>query len=297
MRTLPASLAAALASGTTTLARAWTLTRRDGQSLCFTDHDRALTFEGVTHEPASGFTAAAIEQATGLGIDSHAIEGALRSEAITALDLERGLYDGARVRRWLVDWSAPDNRVLLAEGTIAEIRRGEHAFEAEIAGLAEGLNRPQGRVFSRICPHSLGDGRCGVDLNNPALAGVGAVTAVLSPERFLTSSLDAFATGFFTRGRLTWQSGANLGPPSRVLSHRTTADGVEIALRRAPALPITPGETFALTAGCDKRFATCQARFANQANFGGFPHLPGDDWAIGYPNTGDGHDGGSLYRS
>jgi len=51
-----------------------------------------------------------------------------------------------------------------------------------------------------------------------------------------------------------------------------------------------------VTAGCDKGAATCREKFDNILNFGGFPHMPGEDWATGYPNTGGGHDGGSLFR-
>ena len=38
------------------------------------------------------------------------------------------------------------------------------------------------------------------------------------------------------------------------------------------------GDTFTVTAGCDKQFATCQAKFANAVNFRGFPHMPGNDF-------------------
>ncbi len=48
-----------------------------------------------------------------------------------------------------------------------------------------------------------------------------------------------------------------------------------------------PGES------CDKRWATCQAKFANAINFQGFPDVPGDDFLTAVPATGGGHDGGS----
>jgi hypothetical protein len=38
------------------------------------------------------------------------------------------------------------------------------------------------------------------------------------------------------------------------------------------------GDAFTVTAGCDKHFATCQAKFANAVNFRGFPHMPGNDF-------------------
>jgi uncharacterized phage protein (TIGR02218 family) len=49
---------------------------------------------------------------------------------------------------------------------------------------------------------------------------------------------------------------------------------------------IAASDAFTITAGCDKRFSTCRARFANAVNFRGFPHIPGNDFVIGYPVPG-----------
>ena len=73
-----------------------------------------------------------------------------------------------------------------------------------------------------------------------------------------------------------------------VKTHRISLDGVLIELwQRAPE-PIEIGEAFIVTAGCDKRFATCRDRFANAANFRGFPAIPGNDFIIAYPVPGKG---------
>jgi uncharacterized phage protein (TIGR02218 family) len=60
--------------------------------------------------------------------------------------------------------------------------------------------------------------------------------------------------------------------------------------------PIASGDTFTVTAGCDKIFATCRDRFANTVNFRGFPHIPGNDFVVATPSVGAGNDGGSLRR-
>ncbi len=59
--------------------------------------------------------------------------------------------------------------------------------------------------------------------------------------------------------------------------------------------PIAPGDAFTVTAGCDKRFATCRDRFANTVNFRGFPHIPGNDFIVSVPVPGSGrHDGSGI---
>lgn len=296
MRALDQTLKQSLAGGATTLARAWAITRADGVRLGFTDHDRALDFDGLTFAPESGFTATTVEQATGLAVDTHTVAGAIRSEALSAMDIERGLYDGAEIALWLVDWSDPARRLLLARGFIGEIRRGETAFEAEIVGLAERLNQPYGRAYLPTCDLRLGEPRCGVDLSDPAFRGTGSVDALRGGAGIVVSGLGGFEDGWFARGRLTWTGGANTGDAVHVRAHR--AGGAEVALElwHAPAAPVAPGDAFEVTAGCDKTFATCRARFANALNFRGFPHMPGDDWAATYPGGGEVHDGGSLHR-
>jgi uncharacterized phage protein (TIGR02218 family) len=51
---------------------------------------------------------------------------------------------------------------------------------------------------------------------------------------------------------------------------------------------------FLIRAGCDKRIATCRAKFGNVVNFRGFPHMPGQDAVLRYATRDGGHDGGVL---
>lgn len=149
MRAIPYKLEQSLTSGVSTLARCWRIERRDGAVLGFTDHDRTIVIEAVAYEPDSGFAPGASESATGLAVDTHEIEGALRSDRISDDDIVRGLYDGADIALWLVDWQDQSVRLLLSRGQIGSIRRGESAFEAEVTGLTDRLNQPIGRAYLR----------------------------------------------------------------------------------------------------------------------------------------------------
>lgn len=284
MRTIPAPLAAKLASGVTTLAHVWRVERRDGERFAFTDHDRPLPFDDLTAEPLQGVSTGAIEKSLGLSADSASIVGALSSEAITENDLARGLWDRARVDIFKLDWSAPTDRVHLFCGHIGEVRRGAQAFEAELRGLQAALNVPVGRVFSRFCDADLGDARCGVDVEAPEFRGEGEITEVLGSHAFKASGLGAFAAAWFARGRIVWASGGE----SEVTTHR--AEGV-FELLDAP--PFAVGDAFVAYAGCDKRLDTCRAKFANVANFRGFPHMPGNDTLQSGPTMGGALNGSS----
>ncbi|MEZ5962000.1 MAG: DUF2163 domain-containing protein [Hyphomonadaceae bacterium] len=287
MRTIPEALAAKLASGVTTLAHVWRLARRDGEIFAFTDHDCPLPFEDMTAEPLQGVSAGAIEKSVGLGVDTASIVGALSSAAITEEDIARGLWDGARVDIYRLDWSEPSLRVRLFAGRLGEVRRGAQAFEAELRGLQAALNTPVGRVFSRFCDADVGDTRCRVDLEASEFRGEGSITEVLGTNSFKASGLESFADQWFARGRVIWDDGRQ----TEIGTHRT--EGAEALFELLDPVDPTIGATFAVYAGCDKRIDTCRSKFANVLNFRGFPHMPGNDALQSGPGVGDRLDGGS----
>ncbi len=294
MKTLPTDLQAHLDQGTTTLAWCWRLTRADGQVFGFTDHDLPLVFDGTTFEPESGFTASEIRTGSDLSVDAQDAEGVLTSTTITETDILDGRWDNAEVEIWRVNWRDTSQRVLMRRGAIGQVRRGRVQFVAEMRSLSHVLNQTVGRTFQASCDAALGDVRCGVNLNDPAYKGSGTVVTVDSDRGFTVSSLSAFADGWFALGMLTWTSGANAGRKAEVLTHEVASTDVTVTLLEAPMRAIAVGDSFNITAGCDKRFATCKARFANAVNFRGFPHIPGQDTVIRYAAKGGTNNGAVL---
>lgn len=291
MRNIPVALAASLASGVTTLANVWLITRRDAQVFAFTDHDRSLPFDALICEPISGLNAGATEKSLGLGVDSAGVIGALSSEAVTEQDLALGLWDGARVALYRVDWTDTAQRAHVFAGRIGEVRRGAQAFEAEVRGLQAPLNVAVGRVFSRFCDADLGDARCGKDIEASVFRGTGVVTALLTDGVFRADGLEAFAEGWFTRGRLVWSAGGE----NEVAAHRVEGGDAVLELLDPPGSALALSAAFTVYAGCDKRFETCRAKFANTLNFRGYPHMPGNDAVQSRPVAGELLDGSSRF--
>jgi uncharacterized phage protein (TIGR02218 family) len=287
MKSLPPSLAAHLATGTTTLAWCWRVTRNDGVRFGFTDHDRDLAFDGTAFEAATGFTASEIRDALGLSVDNLEVSSALKSDRLDEDDLAAGLYDDAAIEIWRVNWADPDARVLMRSGSLGEVRRSGAAFTAEVRGLAHYLQQPKGRLYQSGCDADLGDARCGVDLDDPAFRGTGTVIAAAGRRQLTASGLDAFAEGWFTRGLVTFTSGANANRAQEVKRHTLAGATATIELWQPMALDILADDTFTVTAGCDKRFATCRAKFANAVNFRGFPHMPGPDYVLAVARPGE----------
>lgn len=191
MRDIPEELAARIESGAATLCHAWLLRRADGVETGFTDHDRDLIVAGTPCRAASGWIAGAADSAVGLSAGSAAVAGSLDDAAITEEDVAAGLYDGAEVVLWRVDWARPDLRVRLSTATMARIRREGVNFVAELEGPLAGLERVIGRTYGRTCDALLGDARC--QLDRTAFPG-------LACDKRWATCVGIFANGINFRG-------------------------------------------------------------------------------------------------
>jgi uncharacterized phage protein (TIGR02218 family) len=295
VRNVPEGLAAHLAGGATTLCNCWRISRKDGVVLGFTDHDENLFFDGTLFRAGTGFEGTEIETRFGLAATGSELHGALSDESISENDLVCGKYDAARVELFLADWSNAENRLLQRSGDIGEVRREGAAFAAEIRGLAHQLDQESGRIFASSCDADLGDARCGIDLDDPAFRGEGTVASIGGVSLLIADGIGDFESDWFTRGKLVWTSGANEGAAVEIKEHRKEGETVSLFLWQTPPNAMTTGDTFTVTAGCDKRFETCREKFENTLNFRGFPHLPGNDFLVSYAVPGEpGHDGTPL---
>ena len=291
MKALSPALQAHLDDGTTTLSWCWRISRTDGVTLGFTDHDRVLTFESTAFEPESGFAASEVRSGSDLSVDAQDAEGVLTSDRITETDIIDGRWDNAGVDLWRVNWADPSQRVLIRHGAVGQIRRGRMAFVAEVRSLAHVLGQTVGRTFQSSCDAALGDARCGVNLQASAFKGSGAVMSLVRDRGFVASGLGSFAAGWFAAGTVEWTSGANVGRRAEVMMHEVAVSTVTITLLEMPVRAIGFSDGFVIRAGCDKRLETCRDRFANALNFRGFPNIPGQDAVLRYAASGDANQG------
>ena len=294
MKTLAPDLQAHLASGATTLAWCWRITRADGQVLGFTDHDRALQFDGTSFESETGLIPSELRHGSDMSVDAQDAEGVLSSDRITETDIADGRWDNALVEVFRVNWQDTSQRMLLRRGSIGEIRRGRMSFVAEMRSMAHVLNQQVGRIFQGSCDAALGDARCKVDLDAPAFQGSGTITALLRDRAFTADGLSGFGAGHFSRGIVSWTSGDNAGRQAEISQHEVADGAVRIILLEAPVLEISVGDSFEIVAGCDKRRQTCRDRFSNIANFRGFPDIPGQDAVTRYATRDGRHRGRVL---
>ena len=298
MKTLSPGLAAHLASGATTLAYCWRVTRRDGTVLGFTEHDRDIAYAGTTFAAASGFTATQIAQGLGLSVDNMEAQGALSAAAITETDLLAGRFDDATVELFWVNWADPAEGVTIAVGNLGEVKRQGLAFSAEFRSLANRLNQKIGQTYERTCSATLGDGRCKVDLSSATFTATATCATAGLTAAIVVSGLSIYAKDFFSGGTLTFTAGLNQGLTFEVKAHLRTSEADILELWLPTPFGVSPGDTARVTAGCRKTFATCRSKFGNGVTFRGFPHIPGTDAVTRYGAEGAlGESGGSIFGS
>jgi len=296
MRAVSASMKAKLDSAASTFCNCWRVARGDGVVTGFTDHDCDLFFNGVLFKAQSGFLASELESATGFASGGGEVVGALKAESLTEAELANGVYDGASVEIWLVDWSCVDDRVLLDVATLGEAMRSEFVFRAELRSSAHYFDQQRGTCFQRSCSADLGDAKCKFDPATPGFSTSGVVIDG-SGEQILANLARVFDDDFFTAGQMIFSSGGNLGAKNSIKSYRRKGDKGVFSLWSGMAAPVLAGDAFLVTAGCDKSPDACQAKFNNLVNFRGFPHMPGNDHVIAFPTSlAPVMDGGSFFR-
>jgi uncharacterized phage protein (TIGR02218 family) len=256
------SARAILAKPLCALAFCWRLERRDGIAIGLTSHDCDIVVDRFRYHPSPGMSPSAVEKDGSDEGEALEIAGALASGAISAADLEAGRWDGAALSVYLTEWTEPGALWLeLARGRLGSVEHGGGQYRVTVSGALDQLDRPVAPETSPTCRAALGDAQCTVDLR--PLTRVIAVEAVDGDA----VTVRGLVPGGYPFGTLRWLEGPLAG-----LSHAVVAqDGDILMLTEAPAAAIVPGTRARIVEGCDRRLATCAARFGNVPNFRGEP--------------------------
>ncbi len=271
MRTISPQLEAHFAGGLQTLATCWKLTREDAAEMGFTDHDAALTIDGLQYDSIAGFTPTTVESKSNMSVDNLDLDGQTFSSKITEEELLAGLYDYAEIEIFIVNYEdLSQGKLIVKRGRLGEVTLNAQMFQAEVRGLTQHLSQTIGEVFSPSCRAILGDSRCKVSLAGFTVAAT--VTEITNNQTFKASVLSE-AAGWFTGGEVIWTSGNNSGRRMEVKEFASTQ--VVLALPMGKSIQV--GDGFDIIAGCDKTRETCQSKFSNIINFRGEPDVPGVD--------------------
>lgn len=279
MKTISAGLKADYANGSMTISRQWKATRRDGYVLAVTTCARDLLIEGVLYKSADGFVPKQISQDASAAVANTEVEGAL-SDEIEEIDFEAGKWDGAEVEVFEVNYrNLANGKMILGVVTMGEIKCTRSAFNAELRGLTQVMQKVTGLRVLPTCPKQFGDSKCRVDLG--PITVTGTITSV-SDRRTFSDSSRAEADDYFGAGRVMITSGDSEGEEIEVYSFSSGQFVMHLPFKRNIAV----GDTYQAIPGCRKRRnEDCRDKWSNTLNFGGFRFVPGPDRMLGLGGT------------
>lgn len=160
---------------------------------------------------------------------------------------------------------ASDGPVVYWKGRIVSVDWPDNATtKLTCESVFTSLKRPGLRArYQRMCRHALYSAQCGVDKADYAVAGT--VSAINAAKTVLTvTAAEALADGWFTGGMVETPTGGFLFVTGHTGSSLTL--DTPCALSASDAVTLYPG--------CARNRETCQGRFGNILNFGGWPWIP-----------------------
>lgn len=268
---------------TLAFAECFTFTLSTGVAYAWTSADFPLTYNGFTYS-ASGPLVQGLKYraSVGLEVDKQQITIAARptdfiNGAPFLVALRDGAFDGANVQRDRVFLSSPGGAVVggvtLFKGRVSTVDQvGRTSATLTIASDLVILDYDMPRnLFSPTCVHTLYDSGCGVIRGTFAANGTAGVGSTAISIVFPGS------LGQHAQGSIVFSSGANANVRATV---KAVVAGALLNL--IYPLPFAPsvGDAFTVYAGCDHTQNTCGSRFANLANFRGFPYVPPPQMAV-----------------
>lgn len=244
----------------------------------YTDHDLPLTVDGVTYQPTPGLVRGAMNVSSTEQVSNQEFSTAWIDAPED--DLLTGLFDNAKIDVILCSWKNPSyGGFIVNSGNLGQIQWTSDGFTADVMGFMRALQKNINFIVTGTCRHQLFSqfdsqhiGAC--TLNKVSYTTTGTVTAVVTDRLVLTATGASLnIPSYFTNGVLTWTSGLNNGMSYEIKSHTVVGSVYNLGLFLPTTEVFAIGNTFSITAGCDKTSTTCKNKFNNLVNFGGFPHI------------------------
>lgn len=269
-----------LASGspcTTRWAQVWTITRTDGEIFRFTSLDEDLVWAGNTYLSCDSLVPSASEAVSEVdAAGTMDLSGAIGPDGITEAALYAGLFDGAIAEAWLVPWQGTDMPKRLLKGTFGAVEQGQVGFKVELLGDgAKLMQTPLIKLIQPGCRWQFGDRFCQKDLVPLTVTGT---VDTGTGQRTFTDAARVETSGYFTRGRVTFTTGANAGVSREIKEH----SGSDFTLWEGLPFGISTGDQYSMVPGCTNLKASdggtngCTA-WDNVLRYGGFDKVPGSD--------------------
>lgn len=157
--------------------------------------------------------------------------------------------------------------VLLFKGVVKSVKFEDDGTQATllVVPIEGALSKSMPRIdFRAQCNHMLYDARCKAVAGSFRYQGL---AGSVSGSTIVVAGLDASkGVGWATAGEVVRANGDR-----RLVIRHVATDTLQLLF---PFETNPTGETVDVFAGCDRTIATCNSKFANVVNFGGFAFVP-----------------------
>lgn len=219
------------------------------------------------------------------------------SQTYAAVPIERGAIEASRelARANLTVTCARDNpvadmyRITAPSDVVTLVLRQMHMGDGEVVALWSGRIvsvewrneravielepvytsvRRMGlrRRYQRSCPHVLYGHGCNLSRETWRMDTTASSIAGLTVQ---AANIGSMGDGYYAGGYVEWTTPAGVVERRYVASHA----GPVLTLAAVP-VGLVAGQAIRVYPGCDRTLATCHAKFANAANYGGMPYIP-----------------------
>lgn len=268
------------------------VTPRVGTAIGFTTNTRDLTLPGhvgTTFVATPGITPSVAEWSLGEPTNMD-FTGLYTTGSFDQSEVIAGYWNFASVEVFNVCWHNVNlGEFVIFKGNLGEIKDYQTYFTSEARGLLSRLSNEVDKVTSRFCRcKRFGDAECGKSLAgtvvldavtyNIQYTAVPLVGTVSQTElEFDTTVLPATGldtSGWARNGEIECTTGDNDGISREIADVVAIFPGYRVTLKRPFPLPLTGGDEFKFTAGCNRTIEDCM-------KYGNIVNRRAEDWIPG----------------
>ncbi len=223
------------------------------------------------YQAVAGYDFSGVQETASFSPSAVDLQGIMDASGITRDAVMSGIFDGAKCYLFRVNFLAPvEDYEPITASVLGKTTFEDNRFTIEEMSLIDALNQSAGGSILVTCPKTFGGTEYAGCKQTYSLA-TGTISSVTS-QFVVRDSARGEPADWYGLGKIWFTSGANVGLKPREIQDYA-ADGT-ITVFEPFYYPVVIGDAYSMAPGCRKRLEDCRDKWANVANFGGFPDVP-----------------------
>ena len=250
------------------LRKCFKITIKNGDIIAFNNSSQDIFFDNITYIASGGFDDENKNFYSDLTSGESNIVGFLDNDKIKLEEIISGKFDDAIVEIFFINIDTKE-RINITEGQIKSTKIVDGKVYIAIGSVLDVLDKNIGDIFSPMCRAKFCDNKCGLNIENYTFYG--EISSIKNETEFICDNEDIKnkEKNYFKYGVITFLNGKNKDQSTEI--KQSFSNTLILATKLTYNLNI--GDSFKITAGCDKDFKTCCNIFDNAINFRGEPFI------------------------